>query len=163
MVGMEELPVDAPLADVLARPPRAPRAVTLHWLGQAGFALRWEGNLLLIDPYLSDFLAEKYRGQEFPHRRMMPPPVAPGELRGVGCVLCTHRHSDHMDPGTLPGIAKGNPDCGFVVPRAEVRHAVSIGLTEARLRPMDAGESIHTAGIRCVLPRIDTGYRMRKK
>ena len=146
MVGMEELPVDSSLADALARVPRAPKTVTLHWLGQAGFALRWQGTLLLIDPYLSDSLAVKYGGHEFVHRRMMPPPIAPGELRGVGCVLCTHRHSDHMDPGTLPAIARGNPECRFVVPRAEVRHAVSLGLTESRLRPIDAGESIHTDG-----------------
>lgn len=41
------------------------------WLGQAGFALRAEGCRWLVDPYLSDFLAQKYRGSEFPHDRLM--------------------------------------------------------------------------------------------
>jgi len=56
----------------------------------------------LIDPYLSDFLAEKYQGAEFPHLRMMQAPIEPSRLADLDWVFCTHRHSDHMDPGTLP-------------------------------------------------------------
>jgi len=40
----------------------------------------------LIDPYLSDFLAEKYQGAEFPHLRMMQAPIEPPDLlTWTGC------------------------------------------------------------------------------
>ncbi|MGA2762182.1 MAG: MBL fold metallo-hydrolase [Spirochaetia bacterium] len=145
MVELEELPLDSPLSEALALPPRAPRAVALDWLGQAGFALRSGGRLIIIDPYLSDTLALKYRGKELPHLRMMPSPLAPQAVRGVSMVLCTHRHTDHMDPGTLPVIAKANPECLFVVPRSETAHALSLGIPESRLRTMDAGDSLRPA------------------
>lgn len=114
--------------------------VGLAWLGQAGFALCHAGCRVLIDPYLSDHLARKYAGTEFPHERLMPPPVSAEELRELDWVLCSHRHGDHMDPGTLPVLARNNPRCRFVVPRAEVDTALALGLDAARLMPIDAGE-----------------------
>jgi L-ascorbate metabolism protein UlaG (beta-lactamase superfamily) len=142
MVEIEELPLGSPLATELARPLRSPQSAHINWLGQAGFALRGSGRLLLIDPYLSDSLAEKYRGKEFPHIRMMPSPLDPKAAPGVYIVLCTHRHSDHMDPGTLPAIADSNPECMFVVPKAETAHALILGLLEARLWAIDAGDTL---------------------
>ena len=117
----------------------------LAWLGQAGFALRHEHAFLLIDPYLSDHLAEKYRGTEFPHVRMMPPPIAAANLPPVTAVLCTHRHSDHMDPAALPIVAAMHPACRFVVPRAEREAAERIGLPPGRLVTVDAGETAEIA------------------
>jgi L-ascorbate metabolism protein UlaG (beta-lactamase superfamily) len=127
------------VSDVLDRPPPG-GAIALAWLGQAGFALRTADALLLVDPYLSDSLAVKYRGREFPHLRMMPPPVAPDALTAVDWVLCTHGHSDHMDPGTLPAIAVSSPACRFLVPRAEIARAEQLGLPKARTFGIDAGE-----------------------
>lgn len=118
----------------------------LWWLGQAGFALRRGGFKLLIDPYLSDFLATKYRGREFPHIRMMPPPVEPDAVNGLDFVLCTHAHSDHMDPGGLPTLVKGNPDCRFVVPRAERNVAIERGVPEEQLVLINACEENALSG-----------------
>jgi L-ascorbate metabolism protein UlaG (beta-lactamase superfamily) len=56
-------------------------------------------------------------------------------------VLCTHRHSDHMDPGTLPPVAELNPGCLFVVPRAVRWRALEIGLPEAQVLGMADGET----------------------
>ena len=89
------------------------------WLGQAGFALRHRDVLLLIDPYLSDTLAEKYRNSEFKHLRMMPIPVAPEELSDCNWYLCTHGHTDRMDPGTIRGILQATSP-NFLIPRAEM-------------------------------------------
>jgi len=123
----------------------AGNAIGLAWLGQAGFAMTHAQHRLLIDPYLSDSLAEKYRGTAFPHRRMALPPIAPAELGNIDFVLCTHRHGDHMDPGTLPIVAQNNPECRFVVPRAERDSAVGIGLAPERIITIDAGESVSLA------------------
>jgi hypothetical protein len=49
--------------------------ITLYWLGQAGFVIQaGGGRRLIIDPYLSDTLAEKYEGTATPHKRMARPP-----------------------------------------------------------------------------------------
>ena len=108
--------------------PTRPGSITLWWLGQAGFLVQAGGRTLLVDPYLSDYLARKYAGKLHPHIRMMPSPLPPARARGIDLVLCTHRHSDHMDPGTLPPVAGLNPGCLFVVPRAVRWRAVEIGL-----------------------------------
>lgn len=120
----------------------AGEAVAAYWLGQAGFAIRHAGRLVLVDPYLSDSLAEKYRGKAFSHERLMPPPATVEALPRVDLVLCTHQHTDHMDPETLAPLARRNPDCRFVVPRAALPEALArIGVDEARLIALDAAES----------------------
>jgi L-ascorbate metabolism protein UlaG (beta-lactamase superfamily) len=121
------------------------RAVDLSWLGQAGFLVQTASQSILIDPYLSDSLATKYRGREFPHERLMPSPIALDEIGGIGqldFVLCTHRHSDHMDPETLAVIAASHPRCSFVVPAADADHALAVGLSAERLLPIDAGDTV---------------------
>lgn len=129
----------------LAAAAPAAGAVALAWLGQAGFLVRTASHTLLIDPYLSDFLATKYRGREFPHERLMPAPLAVADLEQIDFVLCTHRHSDHMDPETLREIAARHPRCRFVVPAADVEHARGLGLPADRLLPIDAGEHLAPA------------------
>ncbi|MCX6929366.1 MAG: MBL fold metallo-hydrolase, partial [Verrucomicrobia bacterium] len=119
--------------------------IGLAWLGQAGFALRHGHHRLLIDPYLSDHLARKYAGTEFPHTRMMPPPLEAGDVRDLDLVLCSHRHSDHMDPGSLATLAENNSQCQFVVPRAELQSTTAVGLNESRLMPVTDGDTIHVS------------------
>jgi L-ascorbate metabolism protein UlaG (beta-lactamase superfamily) len=130
------------LEAVLARAPEPGPGVDLWWLGQAGFLVRTAGRTLLIDPYLSDSLAKKYAGKLYPHIRSMPSPLSPGQARGIDAVLCTHRHSDHMDPGTLPDIAAANPSCLFVVPGAARERALEIGLPGDRIAGMVDGDRL---------------------
>ncbi len=86
-----------------------------------------------------------YRGTRYPHLRMMPSPIEPAAIRNVNVVLCTHRHTDHMDPGTLPLLVAHNPDCRFVVPRAEILAAQQAGIPAERLVTIDAGEQVALA------------------
>ncbi len=146
-------------------------AESLHiaWLGQAGFAFGYADRFLMIDPYLSDFLAAKYRGREFPHVRLMPPPVEPHEVRALDMVLATHRHSDHMDPEGLPALMANNPSARLVLPRALMAHAAGLGIDVSRSIGLDAGESLDASRdirIRAVasahetLDRIETGEHL---
>ena len=121
-------------------------ATGLWWLGQAGFLLRHGPYSIVIDPYLSDHLAKKHRNAHFPHRRMMDAPLAPSELSGVDFVLCTHGHSDHLDPETLPALAEASPKARFVVPRAVHNLAVKRGVPPARMITVDADEELTLAG-----------------
>lgn len=140
-IRLAEVPFDGPLADRLSAGPAAGLAV--YWLGQAGFVVDISGLRIVIDPYLSDSLAEKYRGARFPHERMMPAPIAPSALTGVDIVLSTHAHTDHMDPGTLPGLLAVNPQAKLVAPRAAVEEARRrSGAEESRLILVDAGEAV---------------------
>jgi L-ascorbate metabolism protein UlaG (beta-lactamase superfamily) len=125
----------------LAEHPPTPGAVGLAWLGQAGFLLRTFRHTILIDPYLSDFLAAKYRGREFAHERLMPAPLTVGDIGQLDLVFCTHRHSDHMDSETLAAIVERQPACRFILPAAEREHARAIGLPAERLVPLDADET----------------------
>ena len=117
--------------------------IALYWLGQAGFVIQAGARRLIIDPYLSDTLAEKYKGTATPHERMARPPVDPAGLGRIDLVLVTHHHTDHMDPGTLAPLAQLHPDLRFVVPRASRAEALKrTGATNDRLIPVDAGELI---------------------
>ena len=113
--------------------------VRLTWLGQAGFLIEGGGFRLVIDPYLSDSLYEKYKDKKFPHSRMVEAPFSPEELTALNYVLCTHGHTDHMDPGTLPGLAAANPGCGFICPQAEREKAIERGVPVQMLAGMNTG------------------------
>ena len=149
MISLTQLPLSTRLVDALgsgAGTGDARLSWQIYWLGQAGFALVHGGQRILIDPYLSDSLAEKYVGKEFPHVRMMPSPVDPRGLHGIDYVLCTHAHSDHMDPGTLPVLADASPACRFVVPRAEQEQALKRGVPPDRMIPVHADDCIELGG-----------------
>ena len=112
--------------------------LAIQWLGQAGFVLNVGGYTVVIDPYLSDSLATKYAGTLFEHNRAFPPPVDPAELV-CDLVICTHRHTDHMDGATLTALLGANPDLRICVPRAERAHAAGLGLPPDSLIEMSAG------------------------
>ena len=129
-----------PLAERLAAGAEA-QAVVLHWLGQAGFVIQAGGRRILIDPYLSDTLAAKYRDTTLPHERLMPAPIGVDALGPVDLVLVTHHHTDHMDPGTLAPLALRHPALRVVVPRASRADAMRrAGVAEDRLVLLDAGK-----------------------
>ncbi len=144
-------PLERRLANVLSDGPGA--SLEIHWLGQAGFVIDTAGYRLVIDPYLSNSLAEKYRGTVRPHVRMMPPPVEPSEIRHVDFVLCSHAHTDHMDPGTLPALMHANPRAKLIAPVAARDQALlRSGVDETRIIVADAGGTISAAPGLAVVP-----------
>ena len=133
-----------PIEPAFAAPGQVPGEVALWWLGQAGFAVRAGGMLVLLDPYLSDSLAAKYRGRLFPHTRLFDVPVAPESIEGVSVVCCTHGHTDHLDPWTIRGLlARNRP--AFVVPRAVRDVAIERGVPADLLVGVTAGERVKPA------------------
>lgn len=114
--------------------------VQISWVGQAGFLIKSSEFSLGVDLYLSDYLRKKYKNSEFTHQRMMQSPIKPEELTSLDVLLCTHGHSDHMDPETLSSLYTGkNPPMPICVyPRyeskaldeAKVPRGKAIGLNE---------------------------------
>ena len=138
-------PLAEQLTDPNLRPP--PGDVVLYWLGQAGFVIEFGtphgSSRLLVDPYLSDSLARKYAGTRYTHRRMMAAPILPEQFTRLDLVLCTHRHTDHMDPDTLQPLAAAFPGLRFIVPAASTDEACKrCGVGMNRLIPLDAGDWI---------------------
>jgi L-ascorbate metabolism protein UlaG (beta-lactamase superfamily) len=117
------------------------------WVGQSGFLLQWRGRHLLLDPYLSDSLTEKYARTDKPHVRITGRVVAPDKLRFVDAVTSSHNHTDHLDAGTLKPLLAANPRLEIVVPAANRGFAAGrLGVAEERLRTLDAGETTLLAG-----------------
>jgi len=86
-------------------------AITIWWLGQAGFAFKTSGNkVVVVDPYLSD-AAERLHG----FKRLAVTPIEAEDVCADWVVL-THEHTDHLDPDALPIITKNNPECRFAAP-----------------------------------------------
>jgi len=121
--------------------------VRARWLGQAGFwltAATGDGDAhLLVDPYLSDSLADKYAGTLFPHVRMRPAPVAVADLPALHAVLCSHAHTDHMDPGTLTPLMAAQPDLRLACPRAVLSEALArSGAAASRVDGLADGDRV---------------------
>ncbi len=117
--------------------------IAIYWLGQAGFVVDHCDCRIVIDPYLSDSLALKYRASAFPHQRMAPAPIQPDDLGKVDLVFCTHHHTDHMDGATLAPLARRLPEARFIVPLASIDVAADrIGVGMDRLIGVDAGQVI---------------------
>jgi L-ascorbate metabolism protein UlaG (beta-lactamase superfamily) len=128
-----------------------PGAIAVWWLGQSGFLFKTRDGLLVIDPYLSDHLTRKYEGTDKPHERMTAIPIEPSALGalGVDLILSSHKHSDHMDPGTLPPLMAAAPAAALGLPASLVAHAVaSLGLPADRLIGLVDGQIVERAGFR---------------
>jgi L-ascorbate metabolism protein UlaG (beta-lactamase superfamily) len=139
---------DALLEDIAAANVRD-NEFRLWWLGQSGFLLQWKGRHLLLDPYLSDSLTEKYADTPTPHIRMTALAVAPGQLRCVDVVTSSHIHTDHLDPATLLPLLEANPGLRLVVPEGE-RAAVkkNLGTHWPATLGLDQGASIEVEGFK---------------
>ncbi len=88
------------------------------WLGQSGFLLQWNGRRVLVDPYLSDSLTQKYAGTDKAHIRMSERVVDPVLLKNISIVSSSHNHTDHLDAATLLPVFENNPGITFIIPEA---------------------------------------------
>ncbi len=105
---------------------------TVRWLGQGGFLFTLGEKTLVIDPYLSDSVAQTDH-----FRRMPPVPVSPEALR-CDLVLCTHDHQDHLDPDTIDRTDLPL----YAGPGSCVRHFRALGIEESRIRTLNAGDTL---------------------
>lgn len=96
------------------------QADTLHlwWLGQSGFLVHWNQRFLLLDPYLSDSLTQKYASTDKPHVRMTERVVSPETLNFIDVVTSSHNHTDHLDAETLLPLREVNPALQMIIPEA---------------------------------------------
>jgi L-ascorbate 6-phosphate lactonase len=120
--------------------------LSVWWLGQSGYVMKSRFGTLVVDPYLSEHLTTKYAGTKKPHVRMTAAPFLGNELRGVDLVLSSHKHSDHLDPETMPGLMAASEPAILALPAAIEEHAVELGLPRDRLAGLVDGQSVQRAG-----------------
>ena len=114
----------------------APGTIALWWLGQAGFAVRAGGLVMLLDPFLAP-MAE----------RASPPAFNPDDAVGVDVVTCSHEHYDHLDLASLPAIARASPKARFIVPRPLVDAVAAAGVPRQRIVGAQPDERIRVDGV----------------
>jgi len=139
---------DALLADIQGSNQRD-GSFRFWWLGQSGFLLQWNGIHVLLDPYLSDSLTQKYSQTDKPHVRMTELVIDPARLSFADVATATHNHTDHLDAGTLCPILARNPNLKLVIPEAN-RAFVAERLKLDSTTPIgvDDGRSIEVYGMR---------------
>lgn len=136
---------DALLADIRSR--RGLSGVDLWWLGQSGYLLRAGDRHLLIDPYLSDSLSNKYASTDKPHVRISERVIDPERLDFIDILTASHAHTDHLDPETLVPLFRVNPGLRFVVPVSIAPLAAErSGIDGEALIGLDADEGVELEG-----------------
>ncbi len=125
--------------------------IALFYLGQAGFCIKTPGNkLIVIDAYLSDACERM-----FGFKRMIPP-VLEAEEMDADLYLSTHSHADHLDPDSLPVIAK-NGKTFFIGPPDCEEGYISNNLPGSRYNILKEGEEWEGNGIRIKAVFADHG------
>ncbi len=111
--------------------------VTAWWLGGSGFVLKTAaGTQVYLDPYLSDSVNDIF-GQA----RAFPPPISPADARPT-VVVSSHWHEDHLDPGTIPLIARHSPATRFVMPPTALSRALGWGVPRDRASALADGQTV---------------------
>ena len=129
---------------------------SIQVLGQSSVRFLTPLGSVVVDPYLTDSVADSY-GEEL--RRLKPCPVSPSDLRDTVAILITHAHLDHCDPASVLGILEHAPDATIVAPQAAREVLVSAGVAKDRLQvaahqwmPLVAGVRAHAVPAAHPLP-----------
>jgi len=125
----------------------------LWWLGQSGFALRYRGDMAVLDPYLSDSLTKKYEGTNKPHVRLKPILLEPIWLAQAlpTVITASHQHTDHLDSETLQPMVRlleaWDRQLPLVAPEAWRKLACErSGLPDSLVLGLDEGQAVR-AGV----------------
>lgn len=118
-------------------------------LGQSGFVIDYAGTRLVIDPYLSDSVAETF-GENL--RRQIPIVRRPEELFDVDWILLSHGHLDHTDPATLRPLAQASPGARFLAPYESraILEGMGLGSREIHAPANDWAELAPGVAVRAV-------------
>lgn len=104
--------------------------IPVRMLGQSGCRLELAGQIIYIDPYLSNSV-EVLDAPDL--IRKVPISLKPEQVTDADWVLLTHEHIDHCDPHTIPKLAKASPQARFVGPQSVLETLTQWGIAADRL------------------------------
>ena len=109
---------------------RVPKgALTIWWLGQAGFVLKSPGGrLAVIDPYLSNSCKAIGDPLGLNFDRLVPPPLTAADLVPCDLYAMTHSHGDHLDPETLAAYRAAGGVGPYLVPAETAERLTALGV-----------------------------------
>jgi L-ascorbate 6-phosphate lactonase len=105
----------------------------LQFLGQVGCLLEAGNQRIIIDPYLSDSVAEQF-GTDL--KRQVRPPFTSATCPHIDCLLLTHAHLDHTDPATLAPLLKAQPHLRIFAPYESRKILQDLGCDSAEAPPV---------------------------
>jgi L-ascorbate 6-phosphate lactonase len=105
------------------------------WIGQGGFMFELGDKIVVVDPYLSNSVAN---ADGFD--RMVPAPFTPQELK-ADLIICTHDHMDHLDEETIKYTDFSR--LLYAGPDSCLDHFRAIGIPDDRLISLNVGQSIN--------------------
>lgn len=121
-------------------------AVTLWWLGQAGFIIKSPGgHVAALDPYLSNSCKAVGDQHGLDFDRLLPPPMTPADLAGIDLYCLTHSHQDHLDPETLSGYRAAGGHGLCIAPPETVDKLRALGVPDQEIL-MIWPNKCHTVG-----------------
>jgi L-ascorbate metabolism protein UlaG (beta-lactamase superfamily) len=87
----------------------------IWWLGHSAFLIQWNGEHLLLDPFLSERLTAP-DGEEL--ERVTEPVVEPGLLDFIDVIAVGSLRPDHCDVSALKSVLSASPQVTLLVPEA---------------------------------------------
>lgn len=144
----------APLAARIAAAQPTAHSLAAWWLGGSGFIFKTPaGRQVWIDPYLSDVVQTM-----FGIVRAFPPPITAAEAE-PDYIISTHWHEDHLDPGSIPELARRRPGAKFIMSPASMSHAVSWGLSPKQITTLAPGQTLDLGDVKlsAVVARHEAG------
>ncbi len=111
-------------------------AVSVTWLGQAGYLFSTARTSVLLDAFLAP-LAE----------RAYPPPGTADDYASVAITACTHEHLDHLDTKLWRALAAKSPAMTFVAPAPLETMVRELGVDASQLRLTVPGKPLALPGV----------------
>lgn len=134
---------DTSLADQINRL-NVPRGYLALWaLGQHGFVLKGGATTAIIDPYLSNGIAERGDTPPGAFDRLIPIVIDPSTLTMIDVALITHRHTDHCDPQTITPLMQAAPQADVFTSYASHARLMDVGVDQARMTIPPVDQTIH--------------------
>ena len=119
----------------------------IFWLGQAGFILKDSNkHVIYLDPYLSNYLEDNP-----PHgggwKRLVESPIKSSEVN-ADIIAITHNHEDHLDPISLPEIARTSLRTKFLGPTSCCWRLAQLGVSIDKIVEMKIGKDNVVNGVK---------------
>jgi L-ascorbate metabolism protein UlaG (beta-lactamase superfamily) len=121
-------------------------AVSIWWLGSAGFAINAAGAVILVDPVIELQDDRDPVTSELGLPLLVPLPIRARNIDRADLVLVTHDHGDHAGRRSLPEIAD-RTHAIFVATETASFKLTQFGIAKERIRTARYGQRMRVGGI----------------
>jgi len=121
-------------------------AVSVWWLGNAGFAINAAGRVVLVDPVIELRDDSDPVTSEIGLPLLTPLPIRARNIDRVDVVLITHDDGDHLAPRTVPELIS-RTRAVFVGTERTAKKLREYGLGEERIRVARYGQKLRVGDV----------------